>query len=253
MTHVHAGADATGAPDRFDPQEWAAVQDGARSVAATLLFRRGRELACDAVVARWPVGTRAVWLDLGCGTGHLLRDLAARDRRAAGADHDPAMLRFARAEILPDAAIPLLGADATRLPLRDGALDGVVAVSLLGCIANADALLREVARVLRPGGCLVVTLTSRSSLLRRVEHLAARATRRRGTAPPFRAYGLRETSRLLARAGLVVEARAGYGFHLQTGERTLPGEAASRSLERLLPGALGAGLARNVLLVARRS
>jgi ubiquinone/menaquinone biosynthesis C-methylase UbiE len=98
------------------------------------------------------------------------------------------MLRFARSRVLGADDAALLAGDAPSLPLADRTLDGVVAVSLLGCVADAGVVLREIARVLRPGGLLIATVTSRSSLLRRAEHLAALLNGRVGaTTSSFRA------------------------------------------------------------------
>jgi SAM-dependent methyltransferase len=240
--------------DRFDPARWAAIQEGTVDPPPSVLFRRGRELARDTVLAHWPTDRPEFWLDLGCGPGHLLRDLARLGRDALGIDHDPAMLRFARTNVLGGEGRALLAADATRLPLADGSLDGVVAVSLLGCVPDLDAVLRESARVLRPGGLLIATVTSGASLLRRAEHLVALLTgRRRGTSSAVRAYSIGDVAQLLHAAGFLVERWSGYGFHVQGRSRIVPGAATSRALEHWAPGALGARIARNVLLVARRA
>jgi SAM-dependent methyltransferase len=96
-------------------------------------------------------------LDVGTGTGALLRALAARParpRRAIGVDASDPML--ARVGPLPE-GWDLCRADVTRLPLDDGGVDVVVASYLLHLLAP-DALtaaLAEARRVLRPGGRLV--------------------------------------------------------------------------------------------------
>lgn len=91
------------------------------------------------------------WLDLGCGTGHFSRVLAARFPEAEGIALDLAegMLRHAR---------PLGGAqgfvagDAEHLPLRDGSVDLIYSSLAVQWCADFPAVLAEAHRVLRPGG-----------------------------------------------------------------------------------------------------
>src|SRR5205085_7566605 len=94
-------------------------------------------------------------LDLCCGTGDMARALGRRRPRGGqpiiGADFSHAMLlRAAR----KGATQPLrwLEADALALPLADASLDLVVSAFGFRNLANYDAGLREIARVLAPGG-----------------------------------------------------------------------------------------------------
>jgi ubiquinone/menaquinone biosynthesis C-methylase UbiE len=89
-------------------------------------------------------------LDLGAGTGHYAFWAMAHGARSAVA------LDFAR-EMLAGAPRPAVVADATRLPFRDGSFDLVVAALLLSFVGDRAALLREAARVLSPGGCVVLS------------------------------------------------------------------------------------------------
>lgn len=238
--------------DRFDPASWAAILEGPDEEAAGYLFRRGIELAARVCAAARPRG--ACWLDLGCGTGHLAGLLERQGLRVLAADHDLAMLRFARHAPVP-AEVALVAARASELPLRDGTVDGVVAVSLLGCLDDPEAVLRSAARVVRPGGFLVATATSASSLARSAEHAFARVAG--GTvapgAPAIRSYRVAELRRLASQAGFTVQSITGYGLHLQRGRRLLPPARLSRALENRLPAVLERYVARNLLLVARRS
>jgi demethylmenaquinone methyltransferase/2-methoxy-6-polyprenyl-1,4-benzoquinol methylase len=93
---------------------------------------------------RLPAGSTV--LDLACGTGDLCRELAANGLRPIGADLSFGMLAAARTEA------PLLQADALRLPLPDGAVDGVTCGFALRNFVDLPAFVSEVARVLRPGG-----------------------------------------------------------------------------------------------------
>jgi len=113
--------------------------------------------ACLAGAARVPEG--AVVLDLGCGAG-LDSILAARSAgprgRVLGVDFSPEMLARARRAAREAGAggIGFLRADAEALPLRDGAADVALANGLLNLNPLRSEILREAARVLRPGGSL---------------------------------------------------------------------------------------------------
>ena len=88
----------------------------------------------------------ATVLDLACGTGDLCRELQSSGLRPIGADLSFGMLRNART------TAPLLHADALRLPLPDGAVDGVTCGFALRNFVDLAAFLAEVGRVVRPGG-----------------------------------------------------------------------------------------------------
>jgi len=85
-------------------------------------------------------------LDLACGTGDLCRTLVADGYRAIGVDFSAGMLAAARTDV------PLVRADATRLPFADGALDGLTCGFALRNFVDLTAVLAECARVLRPHG-----------------------------------------------------------------------------------------------------
>ncbi|MEV6355029.1 class I SAM-dependent methyltransferase [Streptomyces hydrogenans] len=100
-------------------------------------------------------------LDAGCGTGRALpplRTAVGPSGTVIGADLTPEMLAQAvRAGRLgPEGATTLLLADVGRLPLRDGGLDAVFGAGLVSHLADLVADLRELARVVRPGGRLAL-------------------------------------------------------------------------------------------------
>lgn len=92
-------------------------------------------------------------LDLGCGTGALLHELA-RMASPFGLDVSAAMLRRARPR---NPGLPLVRADAGALPFRDGSFQTVVATFPAPFILHANSQV-EIARVLAPGGTLVVVM-----------------------------------------------------------------------------------------------
>jgi demethylmenaquinone methyltransferase/2-methoxy-6-polyprenyl-1,4-benzoquinol methylase len=95
----------------------------------------------------------AVTLDLCCGTGDLLAMLRAKARgKVLGADFSHPMLLGSRAK----SEAPLVEADGLQLPFGDGVLDLVTIAFGFRNFANYDAGLREMARVLKPGGTLAI-------------------------------------------------------------------------------------------------
>jgi SAM-dependent methyltransferase len=103
-------------------------------------------------------------LDLGCGEGHVARRLAGLGARVVGVEPTVALLDAARAaERAEPLGIDYRPGSAEDLgpggpDLRDGTLDAVCAVLVLHHVADLDAVLAHVHRVLRPGGALVVVL-----------------------------------------------------------------------------------------------
>ncbi|MGW3037977.1 class I SAM-dependent methyltransferase [Streptomyces sp. NPDC001178] len=97
-------------------------------------------------------------LDAGCGTGRALTPLRAAvgpSGVVVGADLTPAMLQAAvRAGRGHDGQ--LLLADVAALPLRSEALDAVFAAGLIAHLPQPSENLRELARVVRPGGTLAL-------------------------------------------------------------------------------------------------
>ena len=91
-----------------------------------------------------PTGSRIA--DLACGTGDLCRELDRAGMVPLGFDLSFGMLAAART------AAPLAQADALRLPVPDGALDGVTCGFALRNLVELDGFFDELFRVVRPGG-----------------------------------------------------------------------------------------------------
>jgi SAM-dependent methyltransferase len=93
-------------------------------------------------------------LEVGAGTGELWRQVDHSGARLTLVDSSAAMC--ARLRDIPDAVVEQC--DAAALPFADASFDGVIANHMLYHVDDPDAVLREFARVLRPGGRLAVAL-----------------------------------------------------------------------------------------------
>jgi len=108
--------------------------------------------AAEAIEELLPEGTGTV-VDLACGTGIVTRRLLTPARRVLGVDRSVGMLTLASGR-LPQ----VVGGDATRLPLESASVDAIVLIWLLHLLTDAEPVLAEAARVLRPGGVLISTV-----------------------------------------------------------------------------------------------
>ncbi|MGE0734665.1 MAG: class I SAM-dependent methyltransferase [Alphaproteobacteria bacterium] len=96
-------------------------------------------------------------LDVGCGDGDLAVQLAKRGAHVVGVDGSASMIEAARQRASRERVdTEFRIAAAQHLPFSPDRFDTVIAVTVLCFIADAAPVLREMARVLRPGGHLVV-------------------------------------------------------------------------------------------------
>lgn len=133
----------------------------------------GHRVADEALLALLP----AEWIvaDLGCGTGALAAELAPRVRKVVAVDQSAEMLRAARKRLARLDNVEIREARLEALPLPDASCDAALAVLVLAYLPEPEAALGEAARVLRPGGRLVVVEAARhgdDALRRRMGQLS---------------------------------------------------------------------------------
>ena len=165
-----------------------------------------------------------VWLDAGCGTGTLSRCLAARGCRVLGVDATPEMvaaaihlaesqgysdqLKFARVGTIANFAVD------------DSSLDGVLCSSVLEYVPDPSACLTEFARVLKPGGLLLVSVPNRYSVVRSTQLACHRVGTLLGRGwfkfldYSRQQYSQREFEGILVRAGFSLEKSLPFGSPL---------------------------------------
>jgi len=105
------------------------------------------------------VGEASEVADVGTGTGFVAAGIAPRVERVVGIDNAPAMLEVARENLraLGASNVDLVVGEASLLPLAQGAVDAAFANMVLHHAEDPEAMLREMARVVRPGGTVAIT------------------------------------------------------------------------------------------------
>jgi SAM-dependent methyltransferase len=202
-------------------------------------YKRAENLA---LIAAWaPPGTRSVLktdlFEEAFGEDRLLDVLADRYPRVTGLEISPVVAAAARRR-LP--ALPCVVGDVAAVPLRAGSVDLIVSISTLDHLPPPllPAALADLCRVLRPGGCLILTLDSRHNPL----HVLSNVLRRRlGRIHAERCYTVGEVRAALAGLGVLVTAVTAI-YHVP-----FPVNFLARQAERLL----GRGVRPPVRLLTR--
>lgn len=100
-------------------------------------------------------------VDLGCGTGSVLERMLPRTEGVIGVDGSPRMLELARrrfpAKCTREGSVSLRIGELDHLPLRDGEAHFACINLVLHHLSSPAAALREIRRILKPGGLLLVT------------------------------------------------------------------------------------------------
>lgn len=96
-------------------------------------------------------------LDVGCGPGHLAQELLDRGIDVWGVDATPAMIEACRRRFASRPAAHFTVGDATRLAFSDGAFDAAICLGVMDYIPALEAAVRELIRVVKPGGAVLVS------------------------------------------------------------------------------------------------
>jgi ubiquinone/menaquinone biosynthesis C-methylase UbiE len=227
--------------------------------------RRATSFDDDASIAGWTttglmtrfrsfcrlwVGARrgAIWLDIGCGAGTYTRFLAEEGLSVIGIDYSLPTVLKARARSAP--GIAWVTGDATRLPIREGSVDGVLCFGVLQAVAATEPVLQAIAGAMKPAGTLWIDALNARCIPSSIEihrrHLAGK--------PPHLRYETAET----LRAALEESGFDAIMLHwvpiLPPGLQYLQSLAESRPVRWLLRRAptLAARVSHSILLEARR-
>lgn len=138
-----------------------------------------------------------LWLDAGCGAGTYMRFLASRNMHVIGMDYClPAVQKAAQRDSGENAWCV---ADVRRLPVRDGAFDGVLCFGVIQALAESGPALQELSAVVRCGGQIWIDVLNGYCL----PHLWESLRRKLAGLPPHVRYeSPRKLQRLMRHYGL---------------------------------------------------
>jgi SAM-dependent methyltransferase len=239
----------------FDQSEYwqADIYEGARDRFARAVARR-KAYAFE-MLARLPDLRRGRALDVGCGGGFYLEELARRGFAAEGLDSSPGMLGRCRARLARGGLgrrVRLAHGDVEALPFEDGRFDLVLAMGLLGYLVRDEHALAEMRRVLRPGGYVMINLTNQWSLAELLSTARIQLRRALAGGPPeaepgtltsrwirehspthhhYKYYDLRAFERRMRERGFQLVDAMTFSFPLRTLRRAGVPEAATVRLE----------------------
>lgn len=189
-------------------------------------FERMTALAVETLPA-------ASLLDAGCGDGRFLAAIAggaARPERLVGCDISARILETARRAVeMRGAEAEFVRANLERLPFEDGEFERVLSVQVVEHLVDPGAGIAELARVLKPGGVLILSTDNAANALSRVLNAPRRALvrllrlsgARLQVTFPHTAFRRSEIVLLVERAGLVVDHVETFKLHIDGLDRPL--------------------------------
>lgn len=199
-----------------------------------LLFRITRE-RCDYIESRVDkvLGREALKqqevLEVGCGGGLICKDLLLRGAEVVGIDPSEGALEAARAQIRPTGLAHgsyFEKGYAEALPFGDGSFSVIVCLDVLEHVSDLDATIKEIARVLAPGGVFIFDTINRTLLARiALIWIGERFFQKNGLVPGLHNYDdfikPSELNAVLTKHGLRVEEMIGFMPRLVKGRLTL--------------------------------
>ena len=111
----------------------------------------------DRALATAAVRSGGIAADIGCGSGFITEGLIRARLHVIAVDQSEAMLAEMKSKFADIADIDYHRGDAEQLPISDGSVDYVFANMYLHHVEKPSIAIKEMARILKPGGALVIT------------------------------------------------------------------------------------------------
>jgi ubiquinone/menaquinone biosynthesis C-methylase UbiE len=146
------------------PHYWADIYS-AKGVLAEIL--RGRHTMALDWIDSLGLSSRARVLEIGCGAGFLTIELGRRGLQVHAVDSAQAMIELTERHVDESGlmcTVNLEKGDANSLDFEDESFDLVVAIGVVPWLTQPELAMREMTRVLRPGGYLLITANNRTRL-----------------------------------------------------------------------------------------
>ena len=191
-----------------------------------------KESLAEVHLRKWPknrveailhsAGTGGTLLDVGCGNGHLLYQLRNRFKKLVGLEYSAHRLEQAKLNLSDNDFVPILGSAEDMNEIATESIDCIVSADTIEHVPDVYQTVRELFRVLCPGGTLVINTPNIAFLKKRILLLMGRFP---STSQPNEGLGsdilfdgghlhyftFRSLSLLLERAGFVIEQSIGFG------------------------------------------
>jgi len=139
-----------------DANKWSDIYTSSTPNVEAVSFRKRRDYTVNYILEHVP--EKSIILDLGCGAGPVLTQLQAHDYNLTGIDYSHDMLQHARREL--DEALNnvlLIRAECEKIPMPDNSFDFVVCLGVISYAESIDTAIKELYRVLKPGGRVIVS------------------------------------------------------------------------------------------------
>ena len=239
----------------FEPEAWHRIYHQPESSPSQQLFRRVSE---EVFLAAQPyIKAKQLWLDLGCGTGELSRQIANSGAQVIGIDLDTAMLRWSDQYVHAESSVSLVAASTTRIPCSAYSVDGVVAASLTGCLEDLAPFLCEISRVLVPDGYAIVSFTNKQSALLALTSQWRRLNALKDINHPchghFLRYRMNEVVHTASNYGLKTLSNLYFNNFAYFTNWSLPSVQLARSFESYFPKRVQKRVCRNFVMVLRNT
>lgn len=139
-----------------DASKWSAIYTAECPDVDSLSFRQRRDYAVNYILENISQPSKIV--DIGCGAGPVLVSLSDYRYDLIGIDYSEDMLALAHENLGENVhRIPLIQGDCEDVQLPDSSVDGVVCLGVISYAESITGALKEIERILRPGGKAIVS------------------------------------------------------------------------------------------------